>query len=193
MRILRAANYRRVPWKNGGGETIEMMVSPEGASFDTFDWRLSMAHVGAPGPFSLFPNIDRTLSVIAGSGLVLRLADKAPVTIDGHSEPFAFPGDVAVESTLVDGAIDDLNVMTRRGRFSHRVVRHTLSMPAQLAWSGDIAIVVAIGRATAIDIDRRTITLEPRDAIVLEAGDAAAFTTSPQSEADLFVIEIRLG
>ena len=48
MRTLREADYRRMPWKNGGGETIEMMVSPAGASFDTFDWRVSMAYVGEP-------------------------------------------------------------------------------------------------------------------------------------------------
>ncbi|MDZ4369355.1 MAG: HutD family protein, partial [Afipia sp.] len=46
MRTLREADYRRMPWKNGGGETIEMMASPAGASFDTFDWRVSMAYIG---------------------------------------------------------------------------------------------------------------------------------------------------
>jgi environmental stress-induced protein Ves len=193
MRVLRATDYRRMPWKNGAGETIEMLVSPPGASFDSFDWRLSMAHVGAPGPFSLFPDVDRTLSVIAGAGLVLRLADQAPVTLDRHATPFAFPGDIAVDSTLVDGPVDDLNVMTRRVRFNHRVVRHTLAAPAQLAWSGDIAILVAISDATAIEIGGQNITLEPQDAIVLETGDAMAFTASPQSETDLFVIEIRFG
>jgi uncharacterized protein len=191
MRVLRAAEYQRMPWKNGAGETIEMLVSPAGASFDSFDWRLSTAHVGAPGPFSLFPDVDRTLSVIAGAGLVLRLADQAPVTLDRRATPFACPGDIAVDSTLVDGPIDDLNVMTRRGRFNHRVVRHTLAAPAQLARSGDIAILVAISGATAIDVGGQNITLEPQDAIVLEAGDARAFTASPQSEADLFVIDIR--
>ncbi len=193
MLVLRAADYRRMPWKNGGGETIEMMISPAGASFDSFDWRLSMAHVGAPGPFSLFPDVDRTLSVIAGAGLVLRLADQAPITLDRRATPFAFPGDIAVDSTLVDGPIDDLNVMTRRGRFSHRLVRHTLVAPERLAWSGDIAVLVAIGGATAIDIGGENITLEPQDAIVLEAGDATAFTASPHSEADLFVVDIRFG
>lgn len=43
MRILRASDHKRMPWKNGKGETVEIAVFPEGASVDTFDWRISMA------------------------------------------------------------------------------------------------------------------------------------------------------
>ena len=50
-----------MPWKNGGGETAEIAVSPPGAALDDFDWRLSMARVETDGPFSAFPGIDRTL------------------------------------------------------------------------------------------------------------------------------------
>jgi len=62
MRIIRAADCLVMPWKNGGGTTTEIAVAPEGASLNDFDWRISMAHVGADGPFSSFPGIDRTLS-----------------------------------------------------------------------------------------------------------------------------------
>jgi len=192
MRILRAAGYRRMPWKNGGGETIEMVVSPAGASFDTFDWRLSMAHVGAAGPFSLFPGIDRTLSVIAGDGITLKLPDGA-VTLDGLTAPFAFSGDVAVESMLTDGAIDDLNVMTRRGRCHHRVRRQRLTGTANLAWSDEVGIVVAIGGTAGINVGGQSVMLGPTDAIVLEAGDASILTATPQGTAELFVVEIAFG
>ena len=68
MRILRAESYRRMPWKNGGGETTEIAVSPEGAGLDDFDWRVSMARVESSGPFSLFAGIDRTLAILEGEG-----------------------------------------------------------------------------------------------------------------------------
>jgi environmental stress-induced protein Ves len=57
MRILRAENYRRMQWKNGGGETAEIAVSPDSAGLDDFDWRISMATGQASGgPFSMpFP------------------------------------------------------------------------------------------------------------------------------------------
>lgn len=190
MRILRAAGYRRMPWKNGAGETIEMVVSPDGASFDTFDWRLSMAHVGAPGSFSLFPGIDRTLSVIAGSGLTLVLPDRAPVTLDRHTAPFAFPGDVAVDSTLVDGPIDDLNVMTRRHRCHHRVLRHNLTGPMKLAWSGEIGVIVAIGGTVEVKLGTHSVTLGPIDVVVLENDDATVFTATPRDVTGLFMVEV---
>ncbi len=69
MRILRAADHKRMPWKNGGGETVEIAVAPQDAALGDFDWRISMATVAADGPFSIFPGIDRTLSILSGSGM----------------------------------------------------------------------------------------------------------------------------
>lgn len=190
MRLLRTTDYQRMPWKNGGGETIEMMVSPAGTSLDSFDWRLSMAHVGGPGPFSLFPNIDRNLSVIAGAGLTLTFGDGKAVLLDRQSQPFGFAGDVAVDSTLIDGPIDDLNVMTRRDRCRHRVSRQALATPTQMTWDSDIAIIVAIGHGIAVSAGPHAFTLGPKDAAILGAGDSKAFAANPQDEADLFLIEI---
>ena len=50
-RLLRAAERRAEPWKNGGGVTRE--VAACGAEVETgdFDWRVSIAEVAAPGPF----------------------------------------------------------------------------------------------------------------------------------------------
>ncbi len=66
MRMIRSSDYRRMPWKNGGGETVEIAIAPAGASLDAFDWRISMACVASSGPFSRLPGIDRTLAVLAG-------------------------------------------------------------------------------------------------------------------------------
>jgi uncharacterized protein len=73
MEVRRHQDYRRMPWKNGGGETAEIAVFPEGATLDDFDWRISMATVSADGPFSLFPGVDRTLSVLEGDGPIIDL------------------------------------------------------------------------------------------------------------------------
>ena len=62
-KLLRNSDHRRMPWKNGGGETVEVIVHPEGASLSDFGWRVSMATVASDGPFSVFPGIDRTLAV----------------------------------------------------------------------------------------------------------------------------------
>jgi environmental stress-induced protein Ves len=119
MRLIRSKSYRRMPWKNGGGETIEIAVSPQNASLEAFDWRVSMARVESDGPFSAFPGIDRTLAVLEGQGIELTLDGQAPVLV--ADAPYSFPGDVATASRLLGGPITDLNVMTRRGRLAHRV------------------------------------------------------------------------
>lgn len=121
MRLIRSKNYRRMPWKNGGGETIEIAISPPEASIDAFDWRVSMARVEQDGPFSAFPGVDRTLAILDGEGIELTLDGQLPVAI--VDQPFSFPGDVAAVSRLLSGPVTDLNVMTRRGKLTHRVTQ----------------------------------------------------------------------
>ncbi len=121
MRILRAALRSAVPWKNGGGITREVAIAPPGAGFDDFDWRISIAEVRGAGPFSLFPGIDRTLTILDGR---MRLDIEGRTRdLDPRSAPLAFPGDVACTGTPLDGPVTDLNVMTRRGRCAAQVRR----------------------------------------------------------------------
>lgn len=141
MRLLRAAQHRTMPWKNGGGTTTEIAVSPTGASMEDFDWRVSMAHVGGDGPFSSFPGIDRTLSILIGEGLDLAFGDGETVRLTRASEPYAFAADRIVTGRLVSGAIDDLNVMSRRGRWRHRVER--LSGAGSLTANEGLLVLVA--------------------------------------------------
>jgi environmental stress-induced protein Ves len=157
MRILRAADRTAVPWKNGGGITREVAVSPDGARLDAFDWRVSIADVRAPGPFSLFPGIDRVLTILEGR-MALAFADREVILEAG--EPFAFAGDVACFGRPIDGPVTDLNIMTRRGRCSTRVEcaadttvapnSFTLVVAASDVRLGD----VALARFDAAVIDR---------------------------------------
>lgn len=123
MQIFRSTDYRRMPWKNGGGETREVVVSPAGATLDNLDWRVSLATVAVDGPFSVFEGVQRTLCVIRGAGIRLQVDDRAPVELCTTSEPYAFDGEAATSARLIDGTIEDLNVMTRRGRFRHSARR----------------------------------------------------------------------
>lgn len=110
MRHLTKADYTRQPWKNGKGETIELArAERDGALL----WRLSMATVSEDGPFSIFPEIERNLTVLTGPGFRLSGPDLA---LDCRPLcPVAFPGDIAVQATGTGGHIStDFNVMTAR-------------------------------------------------------------------------------
>ena len=108
---LRNRTFSR--WKNGGGETAELVVSPPGAGFDDFDWRISTALVASDGPFSCFPGVDRVLTVIEGGPMMLTI-DGRDHRLDECSPPLAFPGDAACSARLCGPPLLDFNVMLRR-------------------------------------------------------------------------------
>jgi uncharacterized protein len=120
--ILHPADYRVMPWKNGGGTTLELAIEPPGASLDSgFLWRLSMAEVGVSGPFSRFEGYDRTLLLLAGCGMRLDFEQRPPVRLDTLLEPIPFSGDWVASGTLLDGPCRDFNVITRRAHCGHRL------------------------------------------------------------------------
>jgi environmental stress-induced protein Ves len=185
MRIMRAENYRRMRWKNGGGETAEIAVSPEGAGLDDFGWRVSMAKVEAGGPFSAFPGVDRTLSILEGEGIVLDIEGRQPVTLTGASAPYSFAADAATNAELLVGPITDLNVMTRRGRYAHRVTRHDVARKLELTIRTDETILFC--SASRLQIGGRGFEEElgPYDALM-----PPKHPLSVEGHGRLFVIEL---
>lgn len=188
MRILRAADYRVMPWKNGGGTTTEIAVSPDGAGLDDFDWRISMARVETSGPFSSFAGIDRTLSVLEGDGVVLDIAGQPPTRLTEASAPLAFPGDVPTSAALIGGPITDLNVMTRRGRMAHKVERRALSSEIRIAPRADATLILAVDVGFTLLTDDAP-DLGPLDTLVLDRG-SPELRLRPKGQGLLFVIEL---
>jgi environmental stress-induced protein Ves len=170
MRILRWADYRRMPWKNGGGETAEIAAFPDSAGMDDFGWRLSMASVASDGPFSAFAGIDRTLTILDGSGIELVVGDAAPVRLTVESLPYRFAGDVPAFARLIDGPVLDLNVMTRRGRFAHAVER--VVAPAAV----EASALVCLGETVTVQGEE----LGPRDC-ALDVGGCVAIGGSGEA------------
>lgn len=102
-----------MPWKNGGGVTHEYLRDGEGP--EGWAIRLSAAEVRGDGPFSRFPGIDRTITLLDGAGFVLHRSDGLEVKCDTVGRPFSFLGEDDINCTLVDGPVLDFNVMTHRG------------------------------------------------------------------------------
>lgn len=110
MRHLTPADHIRQPWKNGRGTTVEMWrLEREGRLLA----RLSRAAVTEDGPFSLFPGIERNLTVLSGPGF--RLSGGGLSFRCEPLVPVAFPGDVDLKATETRGVESaDFNVMTAR-------------------------------------------------------------------------------
>jgi environmental stress-induced protein Ves len=168
MRILRAADRKPTPWKNGGGLTWEVAAWPSGASLADFEWRASIAEVGSSGPFSVFAGVDRVLTVLDGTGLELRIEGQATVKLDASATPFAFAGDAPCHAVLVNGPVRDFNVMVRRGLWSAQVQR--LEGPAAFRAQADLTLILACSPITFDGVD-----LRPDDVMLIEGTVDAQF------------------
>ncbi|WP_426239667.1 HutD/Ves family protein [Pararhizobium sp. DWP1-1-3] len=156
-----------MPWKNGGGETVEIAVFPPEADLTSFGWRVSMATVATDGPFSVFTGIDRTLSILEGQGMELDIAGREPVVLTRASEPLAFPADSATSARLVSGTIVDLNVMTRRGKWAHRVERRVFEGDHPLDAEGGVTMLLSLGNLR-IDSGEHAEELARLDCAIIE-------------------------
>lgn len=188
VRLYRNADHRRMPWKNGGGETVEVIVHPEGASLSDFGWRVSMARVAGDGPFSVFPGIDRTLAVLSGDGMALSIEGLGERLLTPASTPLAFPADAPTTARLKGGPITDLNVMTRRGAFRHRLTHHVargaLALP-EVAGERLLLALEPLGASTPDGL----VGLQPLDALVLEGAPAAEVVPAGE-QAAFYLVEI---
>lgn len=137
IELIRADQYTKMLWKNGAGFTLEIARSQGEADFE---WRISMADVTTSGPFSLFPNKQRIISVLDGQGMVLHV-DDLPAKMLNQGDIFAFHGESQVQSELVDGAIRDLNLIYDPAKFH-----------ARFQWLNDAAEQIFISSADLIFI-----------------------------------------
>jgi environmental stress-induced protein Ves len=165
-RVIRNQDLTRVPWKNGGGTTAEVAAFPERSTFETFGWRLSMADVTSDGPFSLFPEIERTLVVVEGAGIELDV-EGVSFRLDKASPKLSFSGEDITVGRLLSGPIRDLNVMTRRRQFRHRA-RFVQSGAALLSEETKTAFIVALDSPFDVTLDSTIHSLQVLDTLMLE-------------------------
>ncbi|MCA8092824.1 HutD family protein [Burkholderia anthina] len=164
--MIRAADLVASPWKNGGGVTREIGAFPPGAALDTFAWRVSVADVGAAGPFSRFDGIDRTLVLLSGAGMTLAEAGGVKHVLDVPLARVDFAGEAAIDATLHDGATRDFNLMTRRSAArgsvdvwpegTHRVER------------ADTVLLFCATGAVGVEIDGAHYALQEMDTLRLD-------------------------
>lgn len=170
MQARRSSDYLRTPWKNGGGETLQVAVSPDGATIDNFDWRISLSAVTRDGAFSHFSGVDRTLCLLEG--------DRIDLVVDGRSVQVAAPdgahrfrGEAECFARLPAGPIVDLNVMTRRTAHDHRVRR--VGEGARLGRAGGHACWFVAATDSSAVSGPQSVVAAARDALCLDPGETA--------------------
>lgn len=186
MEIIRFAELRSEPWRNGGGVTRELASHPKAASAQdgAWDWRVSIADVSKAGDFSVFPGMERVLTVIDGE-LLLLTVDGAEHPLEKY-RPFRFSGDAEANGALPTGDIRDLNVITRTGSFKGFTSIIELSKKrAHPVFAGQLAVLLQ-GQATvaagAAEADGDEAAATPGEPEALNRYDAVvgSETRSPE-------------
>ena len=174
MEIIRFAELRSEPWRNGGGVTRELASHPKAASAQdgAWDWRVSIADLTKAGDFSAFPGMERVLTVVDGE-LLLLTVDGAEHPLEKY-RPFRFSGEAAAHGALPTGDIRNLNVITRADSFKGFTSIIELSKKrAHPVFEGQLAVLLQ-GQAT-VSPGAAEVTENAED------GDTAAAPAEPEA------------
>jgi environmental stress-induced protein Ves len=166
--VVIAASVSPQPWRNGGGQTRELLLWPEEAN--AWRLRISLASVTRSGPFSRYPGVQRWFTVVEGNGVALLVAGKE-YRLNAASAPLQFCGDTPVQCDLLDGPTSDLNLMVCGGvgRMQHAVAGEPWS--CELSRCGLFTRV----RGTVTDEDGAVYDLPPHALFWVDSASGASF------------------
>lgn len=171
--ILDPASYRRVPWKNGGGVTLDIAGAHrpgfDPAGWDGMIWRLGRTRIEIPGPFSNLPGCDRLLAVIDGSGLVLHPAGRPALDVRQPFHAVRFAGEWPIDSELTAGPVGVLNLLADRKAMA--IALSFVAAPAGATLEAPHSIVLALA-PTRVRLDGVPVSLAQDGAISI-VGDGA--------------------
>jgi environmental stress-induced protein Ves len=179
LKVMSVAEAAPERWANDCGWTRTLLAWPEPQRWVV---RVSVADVETAGPFSLFAGVDRWFAVLAGDGVRLTTAGRAPVVVRATDEDMhAFPGDDPTGCELLGGPTRDLNVMNRRQEASTTIrrTRGQASLRSNAALVGCFVCddtVLALDRRGRVALPRHTLAwLENpgRDSLEIRLGARA--------------------
>ena len=187
IELIRTDQYTKMLWKNGAGFTLEIARSQGEADFE---WRISMADVTTSGPFSLFPNKQRIISVLEGDGMVLHVDDLPAKTLN-QGDIFFFFCESQVQSELVDGAIRDLNLIYDPAKFHARFQWLNDAAEQVFISSADLIFIFNQGGETQVKVDDHSVQLTAHETLKIERNAGVTSISFPKKQLkSCYVIEL---
>jgi uncharacterized protein len=120
-------------WRNGGGETRELLTWPRADA--AWQMRISLADIKSNGPFSAFQNVERWFAVVEGGGVRLRFANEENL-MTSASVPLCFDGGAPPDCEMINGTTRDLNLMIRNGSGKMQIALDRLTWRTAAAQCG---------------------------------------------------------
>ena len=141
--LLDPSQYRRTPWKNGGGVTVDIAEQDD-------VWRFGRTPITTPGPFSDYAGFDRLQVLVAGRGLVLDTPD-GEIDVRTPFKPVRFTGETRIVSRLESGPVEVVNLIGARAKV--RIALEVLQADSALTVEAGTHLAYAAHGAAALDID----------------------------------------
>ncbi|EKT56002.1 HutD family protein [Providencia sneebia] len=166
IQLLTTDNYKKMPWKNGQGSTLEIARN-HGEGLDDFDWRVSIADVNSAGSFSFFPNKKRIIGVLDGTGLILHIDKQNPQTLN-QKEFLAFHGENKVFAELLNEPIRDFNLIYNPDKYAARLQWQNISSVAPWVSDANYILVFNTMENLKLDINNTSYELKYFDTILIQ-------------------------
>jgi environmental stress-induced protein Ves len=192
MLLLPFHASKTMPWKNGGGVTTEIAISPAAATLSEFDWRVSIARIETTGPFSAFPGIDRTLAVLSGAGLTLNVDGRAPLQLLAGNGGVALSGELWAHARVSSGVVEVFNVMTQRSRCNHSFQRVDVVGAGRIRHQGNQMLVLMISgtHARVFGTAGQAIALRAYDSVLSNTDEDIDFDVTADGVARFCVVHL---
>jgi environmental stress-induced protein Ves len=182
---LAPESFRRTPWKNGGGVTIDIADAYREravpGSWEGMIWRFGRTSIVAPGPFSDLSGYERLQLVIAGSGLVLETPAGA-IDLRRPFKPVRYDGGTPIVSRLENGPVEVVNLIADRALYEIDLIVATTGENAVLSAASHV--IYAPENAFTGSCDGKPVRIEPGHALLIEA----RITVSLKAETGLAVV-----
>jgi len=170
--IIQYDAYPTRPWRNGLGLSMEIASAPGG---DHAPWRFGIASIDRSCPFSIYQGYDRTILPFAGEGFVLTFpgGESEPLRVVDPLLPVPFDGAWPSECALLNGPVRDVNVMTERSAFSHRVSILSLTetpvdCPMASPVEGALCLILALRGSLTVTGGEQAMTIPEHATLRLE-------------------------
>ena len=162
---LKPEDYRRTPWKNGGGVSVDIAVGPDEM------WRFGRTPITAGGPFSDYTGFDRLQVLVAGRGLVLQTPE-GEIDVRRPFQPVRFAGETPIVSRLEAGPVEVVNLIGQRScvRLDLRILDHGLGHRL----GAGIHIAYCPGGRAVLRLDGKDHELQADGSLRIEEFDGVA-------------------
>ncbi|WP_439574379.1 HutD/Ves family protein [Phreatobacter sp.] len=181
IRLIDAAAFQAVPWKNGGGTATDIAVSL--AADGEVAWRVGTAAIRRDGPFSDYDGVTRTFTIVEGPGVHLDFAGEGTRTLD-RDQPTRFAGAPAPFCRLRDGqSATAFNLLTGDGLAAGDVAIHHGRGAAEPVAAAPVVVLLALEADWTLTADGETVVVPEGAAAQVDGAGTITVASAPGGRA----------